>query len=63
MQADVFIGHPSSTMSGFIARSRVALGFEQNYLYLARDDRGAWRRVHGVLGETPPASRERHAAS
>ena len=34
MQADVFIGNPSSTMSEFIAKSRVALGFEHNYLCL-----------------------------
>lgn len=63
VMANVFIGHPSSTMSGFIARSRVALGFEQNYMYLARDDSGTWNRVHGVLGETHATSGELHTES
>ena len=41
----MFIGHPSSTMSGFIGRSRVALGFEHNYIYLAKDENGSWKTV------------------
>ena len=45
MQANVFIGNPASTMSEFIARSRVALGFEYNYLCLARNKHGQWDRV------------------
>ena len=52
MQATLFIGNPASTMSGFIARSRVALGFEDsNYMYLTRDEDGVWSQVHGVSGE------------
>jgi len=31
--ADVFIGNPASVTSGFIARSRISLGMEQNYLW------------------------------
>lgn len=54
VMANVFIGNPSSTMSGFIARSRVALGFEHNYMYMAMDENGMWARVHGVLGEEQP---------
>ncbi|KAL7537220.1 hypothetical protein ACHAXR_007672 [Thalassiosira sp. AJA248-18] len=33
IMADVFIGNPASTVSGFIAQSRVALGFSDNYMY------------------------------
>ena len=51
MQANVFIGHPSSTLSGFIARSRVALGFgHSNYIHLAKDEKGKWKRVWKILG-------------
>lgn len=49
VMANVFIGHPSSTMSGFIGRSRKALGFEHNYIFLAKDENGGWRRVRGSL--------------
>ena len=38
-------------MSGFVARSRVALGFGHNYMYLAKDKNGEWRKVRGVFGE------------
>ncbi|KAL3802332.1 hypothetical protein HJC23_007157 [Cyclotella cryptica] len=34
--ADAFIGNPASTFSGFIAKSRIALGFENNYLFRAK---------------------------
>merc|ERR1712194_137643 len=51
MQANVFIGHPSSTLSGFIAKSRAALGFgHSNYVHLAKDKTGKWKRVYKILG-------------
>merc|ERR1712194_940053 len=51
VMANVFIGHPSSTLSGFIARSRVALGFgHSNYIHLAKDEKGKWKRVWKILG-------------
>lgn len=34
--ADVFIGNPASSFSGFIAKSRVALGYDTNYLFRKR---------------------------
>ena len=51
LQANVFIGNPASATSEFVARSRVALGFGHNYMYLARDKKGTWKRVKAVLGE------------
>ena len=46
--ANVFIGNPASTMTTFIASSRVALGFgEGNYLYRALDEDGHWFTVCG----------------
>merc|ERR1712194_354083 len=51
VMANVFIGHPSSTWSGFIANSRVALGFgDSNYINLAKDEKGKWKRVWKILG-------------
>ncbi|KAL7526707.1 hypothetical protein ACHAXR_001612 [Thalassiosira sp. AJA248-18] len=40
--ANVFIGNPASTFSTFIARSRKALGFGDNYLYRVKDENGEW---------------------
>lgn len=42
VMADVFIGNPASTLSVFIAQSRVALGFGNNNMYRARDANGKW---------------------
>lgn len=43
VMANAFIGNPVSTFSGFIAKSRVALGFGNTYLDRARDeDTGEW---------------------
>jgi hypothetical protein len=48
VMATVFIGNPASTMTEFIARSRVALGFGgSNYLYRAKDENGEWTDVCG----------------
>lgn len=33
VMANVFIGNPASSFSGFIAKSRVALGYDTNYLF------------------------------
>jgi len=44
----VFIGNPASTFSGFIAKSRVALGFDKSYLFRKKDgDTGKWTDVCG----------------
>lgn len=43
--ANVFIGSPASTFSGFIAKSRVALGFNNNYLFRKRTENGTWVEV------------------
>ncbi len=40
--ANVFIGNPASSFSGFIAKSRVALGINNNYLYRKRAENGTW---------------------
>lgn len=51
VMANMFIGNPASSMSGFIARSRVALGFgHSNYMHLAKDESGKWTRVYRVFG-------------
>ena len=43
IMANVFIGNPASTFSGFIAKSRVALGMDENYLFRARsEETGEW---------------------
>eukprot|EP00970_Alexandrium_tamarense_P002179 scaffold304_cov216-Alexandrium_tamarense.AAC.5 len=43
--ANAFIGNPASTFSGFIAKSRMALGFENNFLFRARNENGEWENV------------------
>ena len=43
LMADVFIGNPASTFSGFIAKSRVALGYhDTTYMFRKKDDDGKW---------------------
>jgi len=42
VMADVFIGNPASTFSGFIAKSRVSLGYEANYMFRKKNDDGEW---------------------
>ena len=41
IMATAFIGNPASTFSGFIAKSRIALGFDQNFLFRVKKD-GKW---------------------
>jgi hypothetical protein len=43
--ANVFIGSPASTFAGFIAKSRVALGYNNNYLFLKQAPNGTWVEV------------------
>ena len=46
VMSSVFIGNPASTLSGFIAKSRVALGYTDNYLFRKRKDRlNEWKDV------------------
>jgi len=48
IMSNVFIGNPASTFSGFIAKSRLALGFGHNYLFRAKDETtGMWKTVCG----------------
>mmetsp|Transcript_39162 Transcript_39162/g.82367 ORF Transcript_39162/g.82367 Transcript_39162/m.82367 type:complete len:442 (-) Transcript_39162:703-2028(-) len=42
LMSDVFIGNPASTFSGFIAKSRIALGYDENYLFRKKNDNGEW---------------------
>ncbi|KAL7496599.1 hypothetical protein ACHAWT_009275 [Skeletonema menzelii] len=47
VMSNVFIGNPASSFSGFIAKSRLALGKGHNYLFRARDNDGKWQTVCG----------------
>jgi hypothetical protein len=40
--ADVFIGNPASTFSGFIAKSRLALGYDATFMFRKRSEDGNW---------------------
>lgn len=42
IMSTVFIGNPASTLSGFIAKSRYALGFKDTYLFRAKNRKGEW---------------------
>jgi hypothetical protein len=47
VMSSVFIGNPASTLSGFIAKSRVALGYTDNYLFRKRKNNrlNEWKDV------------------
>jgi len=45
--SNVFIGNPASSFSGFIAKSRLALGKGHTYLFRARDNEGKWQTSCG----------------
>jgi len=49
VMSDVFIGNPASTFSGFIAKSRLALGKGHSYLFRAKNEKGEW---HTTCGDT-----------
>ena len=49
LMAHVFIGNPASTFSGFIVKSRMALGYEKNYLFRRKTAEGKWIDVCGSL--------------
>jgi len=42
LMSNVFIGNPASSFSGFIAKSRVALGYDTNYLFRRKNQNGKW---------------------
>ena len=42
LMADVFIGNPASTFSGFIAKSRLAFGYDATYMFRKKDEDGKW---------------------
>ena len=44
LMADVFIGNPASTFSGFIAKSRLAVGYDakQTYMFRKKNKDGKW---------------------
>jgi len=47
VMSNVFIGNPASSFSGFVAKSRLALGKGHTYLFRARDNEGQWSTVCG----------------
>ncbi|KAL7451174.1 hypothetical protein ACHAWC_003002 [Mediolabrus comicus] len=47
VMSDVFIGNPASTFSGFIAKSRLALGKGHSYLFRAKNEKGEWYTTCG----------------
>lgn len=42
VMSNVFVGNPASTFSGFITKSRLALGFGHSYLFRAQNENGEW---------------------
>ncbi|KAK1741961.1 hypothetical protein QTG54_007534 [Skeletonema marinoi] len=46
VMSNVFIGNPASTLSGFITKSRLALGFGHSYSFRAKND-GEWANTCG----------------
>ena len=48
IMSNVFIGNPASTFSGFIAKSRLALGFDNTFMFRAQNEStGEWEEVCG----------------
>lgn len=45
IMSNVFIGNPASTLSGFIAKSRLALGLENTHMFRAKNKKGEWVSV------------------
>jgi hypothetical protein len=56
IMSNVFIGNPASTVSQFIAKSRLAFGFGHSYLFRATKADGEWYTVCGdtCVYEHPP---------
>ena len=42
LMADVFTGNPASTFSGFIAKSRLAFGYDATFMFRKRSEDGNW---------------------
>ena len=40
--ADVFVGNPASSFSTFIAKSRMALGYDASFMFRKKDEDGNW---------------------
>lgn len=48
IMSNAFIGNPASTFSGFIAKSRLALGFDNTFMFRAQNEStGEWEEVCG----------------
>ena len=45
IMSNVFIGNPASSFSGFIAKSRLALGFDNTFMFRAQNEKGQWVNV------------------
>mmetsp|Transcript_23056 Transcript_23056/g.54389 ORF Transcript_23056/g.54389 Transcript_23056/m.54389 type:complete len:432 (-) Transcript_23056:201-1496(-) len=45
IMANVFIGNPASTFSGFIAKSRLALGWNNSFMFRRKNEDGRWEDV------------------
>jgi len=45
VMSNVFIGNPASSFSGFIAKSRLALGYHETFLFRKKDSNGEWVNV------------------
>jgi len=45
IMSNAFIGNPASSLSAFIAQSRVAFGLNNTYLFRSRDGGGEWKDV------------------
>ncbi len=45
IMSNAFVGNPASSLSAFIAQSRVAFGLNNTYLFRARDSDGEWMNV------------------
>jgi hypothetical protein len=45
VMSNVFIGNPASTFSGFIAKSRIALGLDKTFMFRARNGNGEWENT------------------
>ncbi|KAK1741977.1 hypothetical protein QTG54_007550 [Skeletonema marinoi] len=47
IMSTTFIGNPASTFSGFIAKSRLALGLDNTFMFRARNENGEWDNTCG----------------
>ena len=45
IMSTVFVGNPASTFSGFIAKSRIALGLDNTFMFRASNGNGEWENT------------------